>query len=108
MCLYFTSKPDMCITIWFRKLLVLTLWAIAVIVGRIFGCEKVLKKQLYAVGSRFGFSSWTNDNAKPVTTTERILEWIDNVVPGPPENPPKRPKRKSASKKNKAKKSRRA
>ncbi|RGP65838.1 hypothetical protein FSPOR_7099 [Fusarium sporotrichioides] len=107
MCLYFSSKPDMYIVIWFRKLLVSTLWAIAAIIGRIFGCEKALKKQLYTAGSRLGFSSWTNDNTKPATTTERILEWIYNVAPGPPEKPPKRPKRKSTTRRNKAKKPRR-
>ncbi|KAL6920853.1 hypothetical protein FSHL1_004830 [Fusarium sambucinum] len=95
------------IAIWFRNFLISTLWAIAISIGRIFGCEKTLKKRLYVAGSRFGLSSWATANTKTATTTERILEWIDNVVPGPPEKPPKRPKRKSTSRRNKTKKTKR-
>ncbi|KAG8676142.1 hypothetical protein FPOAC2_02228 [Fusarium poae] len=97
----------MYIVIWFRNFLISALWAIAISIGRIFGCERALKKQLYVAGSRFGISSWATTNTKPATTTERILEWMENVTPGPPEKPPKRPKRKATSKKNKTKKPKR-
>ncbi|EKJ74069.1 hypothetical protein NXS19_002523 [Fusarium pseudograminearum] len=92
----------MSILIWLRDFLVSILWAIAASIGRIFGCEKALTRRFYAAGSLFGLSPWTTVNTKHATTTERILEWRENIPPGPPPRPPKRSKRKSTSRRKKA------
>jgi hypothetical protein len=63
---------------WFLDFIVASLWAIATSINRIFGIhrnEEDLKWQL-------SVPSWTTLNTKAPTHREKVLEWIDNVVPG--------------------------